>query len=85
VASSSRFPRALPSLVALTCTIAGAAFGCGDESSSDGGAGGASAASGGFGGVDASLLPYEPCAAEAQVGQFVIELGDGFTRVDLVP
>lgn len=35
----------------------------------------------GTGGVDASQLPYEPCEAEAAVGQFVIELAPDFTRV----
>jgi hypothetical protein len=35
----------------------------------------------GSGGIDASLLPYEPCVAEQAVGQFVIELASDFTRV----
>ena len=33
------------------------------------------------GGVAASDLPYAPCAAEAQVGRFVIELAPDYTRV----
>jgi hypothetical protein len=35
----------------------------------------------GRGGIAASLLPYEPCAAEQAVGEFVIELASDFTRV----
>ncbi|HTV18253.1 MAG TPA: hypothetical protein VMG12_06270 [Polyangiaceae bacterium] len=82
MASPSRFgSRIVPALLALPVSIGAAALGCGDEPSSDGGAGGSAAANGGWGGVDASLLPYEPCAVDAQVGRFEIELGDGFTRV----
>lgn len=80
MASSSHFSRALSWLLALPFAIVGAALGCGDSTADDG-AGGASAASGGFGGVDASLLPYEPCPDDTGVGEFVIELGNGFTRV----
>jgi hypothetical protein len=35
----------------------------------------------GQGGVAAIELPYEPCAAESAVGQFVIELAPEYTRV----
>jgi hypothetical protein len=34
------------------------------------------------GGVLASQLPYQPCSAETAVGDFRIELGDGFTSVE---
>lgn len=50
---------------------------CGSEE------GPASAAAGGpsLGGPDAGALPYEPCAPEDEVGEFVIELDAEFTRV----
>jgi hypothetical protein len=35
----------------------------------------------GQGGIPAAELPYQPCSAETTVGQFVIELAPGFTRV----
>jgi hypothetical protein len=55
-----------------------------DDSPSDSaaGAGGTASAVAGAGGVPASGLPYEPCPAETQVGQFAITLDDGFTDVD---
>lgn len=38
--------------------------------------------SGALGGVDASELPYEPCAAEQRVGEFTIQLAERYTSVD---
>lgn len=78
--SSLRLTRALPTLLTALLGPLAASLSCGDEGPA-GGAGGASAA-GGSGGIDASQLPYEPCAADALVGQFVVELGAGFTSVD---
>jgi hypothetical protein len=77
-----RFSRAL--LVSLPVSLGPltGGLGCGDDGTS-GGAGDAAASSvGGFGGIDASLLPYQPCAADTRVGGFEIQLGDGFTSVD---
>lgn len=44
---------------------------------------GAGAAGGGpgLGGPEASQLPYQPCASDVEVGEFVIELASDFTRV----
>jgi hypothetical protein len=54
---------------------------CSGESSGTPAAGGAAPSGTGQGGVAAAELPYEPCSADSSVGQFVIELGMGFTRV----
>jgi len=80
VPRSRRFSRALPFWLPLPLGWLATAVGCGDDGPT-GGAGGAAASMGGFGGIDASLLPYEPCAADALVGQFEVELAEGFTRV----
>lgn len=79
-----RFSRALPGLLGCFWLLSGAAgaVGCGDDGPASGAGGAAGASAGGFGGIDASLLPYEPCAANAKVGGFGILLGDGFTSVD---
>jgi hypothetical protein len=69
----------LPLLLPLWPVTTG--VGCGDDGPPGGTGGGAGSSAGGFGGIDASELPYQPCAAEASVGEFVIELADGFTRV----
>jgi hypothetical protein len=84
VPSLRRFPRALLFVLPGVLWPIVAATGCGEDGPASGAGGGASNV-GGFGGIDASLLPYEPCAVEAAVGRFVIELGlergVGFTRV----
>lgn len=48
-----------------------------------GGEEGPAAAGGGpsLGGPEASALPYQPCAPEDEVGEFVIELASEYTRV----
>ena len=38
--------------------------------------------SGALGEIDASELPYEPCAAEQRVGEFTIQLAERYTSVD---
>jgi hypothetical protein len=35
-----------------------------------------------LGGIDASQLPYEPCAPEQRVGEFTIQLAERYTSVD---
>jgi hypothetical protein len=64
----------------------GSSVGCGDDGPTDGAGGAAASSAGGFGGIDASQLPYAPCAADAKVGWFEIQLGleNGvrFTSVD---
>lgn len=64
----------MPLLVALLAA-------CSGESAGAPAAGGAPPSGTGQGGVAAASLPYAPCSAETSVGQFVIELGMGFTRV----
>jgi hypothetical protein len=80
-----RFPGALlvllPGALWPAAGIVGMA-GCGDDGPTSGAGGAAASGSGGFGGIDASLLPYAPCAADAKVGWFEILLDDGFTSVD---
>jgi hypothetical protein len=60
--------------------------GCGSEgspsASSSAGAGGSGSTVTGAGGLDPSQLPYEPCSAEAQVGEFEVALVKGFTSVE---
>lgn len=77
--SQRRITRALPVLLPV---LVGPLTGCGEDGPANGGGGAAGASAGGFGGIDASLLPYEPCAVEARVGGFEIALDDGFTSVD---
>lgn len=61
---------------------------CGSETSDTSGAaaasgaGGSAASAAGASGGPAAELPYQPCPAESAVGEFTIELGDGFTSVD---
>lgn len=52
---------------------------CGGE---EGAAGPATAGGPSLGGPEASALPYQPCAPEDEVGEFVIELASEFTSVD---
>jgi hypothetical protein len=79
-----RFPGALLVLLSASLGPATGVVGCGDDGPTSGAGGGAASGAGGFGGIDASLLPYEPCAADAKVGWFEIELGlergIGYTR-----
>jgi hypothetical protein len=80
-----RFPGALlvlvPGALWPAAGIVGMA-GCGEDGPTSGAGGAAASGSGGFGGIDASLLPYAPCPADAKVGYFWIQLADGFTSVD---
>jgi hypothetical protein len=68
--------------------IAWLCVGCGSEDGaappSGSGAASAGVSEGGnvTGGVPASELPYDPCPVETGVGEFVIELGEGFTSVE---
>jgi hypothetical protein len=64
-------------LVSIACgsdSDAGAPAGGGGNAASPGGAS--------QGGIAASELPYQPCPAETEVGEFTIELGAGFTSFD---
>lgn len=80
--SLRHFTRALPVLLpGLLAPLAGLT-GCGEDGPASGAGGTAGANAGGFGGIDASLLPYEPCAADVRVGGFEIRLDEGFTSVD---
>lgn len=72
----------------LCIGVASVGLGCGSDdaapASAGAGSGGGVGAGGGVseGGIPASELPYEPCPAESGVGEFLIELGDGFTSVE---
>jgi hypothetical protein len=74
----------LPGSAWLAAGTLGAVVGCSDDGPTSGAGGAAGSSAGGFGGIDASLLPYEPCAADTKVGSFEIELGleggIGYTR-----
>jgi hypothetical protein len=54
---------------------------CGGEEAEPAGSGGLGQGGPGQGGVAASALPYEPCADEARVGRFEIDLGEAYTDV----
>lgn len=79
--SPRRASRVLHRWLPLLGSLAAAA-GCADDGPSNGAGGGGAASMGAFGGAPASELPYAPCAPDALVGQFVVELAEGFTRVD---
>jgi hypothetical protein len=69
--------------VLLAVTLAPFAACSGDDGGAPnaGGAAGADSNGLGRGGVPAAELPYAPCPEGDVAGQFVIELGDGFTSV----
>jgi hypothetical protein len=71
-------PGSFPFSLALAATVVA----CGGGEVDPGGAGGVGQEGLGQGGLDASALPYAPCADEARVGGFTIVLAPDYTSVE---
>jgi hypothetical protein len=81
----SRPRRAAALCISLVCAACGSDDDAGAPASGGAGAGGGAGTGGSAGaddGVAANQIPYEPCAVENAVGQFLVTLGDGFTSVE---